>query len=97
MPSINPALNVFLLKSNPLLIMSVKGSRNITPRVVLIPVKVNASMLCIPMDWATKEDPQITAVIRRHIIPDGLVRRISVSFSKNKAREIYIKGLGFAR
>lgn len=34
----------------------------------------------MPIDWATKEDPQMMAVIRRQIIPDGFVRRIYISF-----------------
>ena len=74
--------------------MSVKGSRNSIPRAVLIPVKVNASMLCMPIDWATKDEPQMMAVIRSKIIPLGVVRRIYTSLL---AREIYINEVGFAR
>ena len=67
------------------------------PSVVLMPVKVNASMLCIPMDWATKDEPQMMAVIRSSTIPIGLVRRIVFPFFMYKAKEIYIKAVGFAR
>lgn len=45
-----------------------------------MPVKVNASMLCIPIDWATKDEPQMIAVMRRRIIPIGFVRRIAFPF-----------------
>lgn len=54
------------------------------PSIVRIPVKVNASTLSIPIDWATNDDPQIMAVKRRSIIPCGLVRRIEFPFDKQK-------------
>ena len=64
--------------------MSVKGRRKSIPSVVLIPVKVNASMLCMPIDWATKEDPQMMAVMRSNMTPCGFVRRIDIPFFKQK-------------
>jgi hypothetical protein len=48
----------------------------------------------MPIDWATKDEPQMMAVIRSKIIPLGVVRRIYTSLL---AREIYINAVGFAR
>lgn len=95
MPRIRPFLSVLFLKSNPLLIISVNGRRNSIPSVVLMPVKVNASTLSMPIDCATKDEPQMMAVIRSSTIPKGLVRRIEYSF-RRYAKEIYIRLIGFA-
>lgn len=54
------------------------GNRKIAPSVVLMPVKVKASMDFMPISWATKEEPQMIAVIRRKIMPLGVVLRIAV-------------------
>jgi hypothetical protein len=51
----------------------------------------------MPIDWATKDEPQMMAVIRSSTIPIGLVRRIVFPFFMYKAKEIYIKAVGFAR
>ena len=56
------------------------GYKQSIPSAVLIPVNVNASMLCMPIDWATKDDPQMMAVIRSNMTPCGLVLRICFPF-----------------
>jgi hypothetical protein len=38
----------------------------------------------MPIDWATKEDPQMMAVMRSNMTPCGFVRRIDIPFFKQK-------------
>ena len=77
-PRISPAFSELLRWSKPLLTIRTTGMRTRAPSVVLIPVKVNASMDFMPISCATKEEPQTMAVISRSIIPLGVVFRIEV-------------------
>jgi hypothetical protein len=38
----------------------------------------------MPIDWATKDEPQMMAVMRSNMTPCGLVRRIDIPFFKQK-------------
>ena len=80
MPNIRPETRVFFLRSKPLFKIKTMGKRKSAPNVVLMPVKVNASMDFMPISWATNEEPQIMAVIRRNIMPLGVVLRIAVLY-----------------
>jgi hypothetical protein len=41
-------------------------------------------MLSMPIDCATKDEPQMMAVIRSSTIPKGLVRRMVIPFFKQE-------------
>ena len=75
-PKMTPAMSVEGLMSNLRLKMSITGMSTMAPSVVRSAVKVNASMDSMPIDWATNEEPQITAVRSRRIMPLGVVLRI---------------------
>ena len=80
MPNISPETRVFFLRSKPLFKIKTIGKRKNAPNVVLMPVKVKASMDFMPISCATKDEPQIIAVMSRSMMPLGVVLRIAVLY-----------------